>query len=368
MRHRIKVISIFCILSVIVILFSCQKQKAEWKGTIEEENGVIVVKNPKEPMYGEEVFSLEEELSIGEAEGREEYMFSDIRSMAVDDAGRIYVLDWKEIHVKVLDQDGTYIRTIGEKGQGPGEFIMPFNVSIIRQNELVVDDFRRRLAIFSLEGEFKKNLQVAKIGLLRIDIDSEGNLVGVVVVRDEENPRYELKKFDSELNYLYSLGDSPLPSLSGFNPFMGIILSQIDNNDQVICGYPESYEINVFDKKGNLTRKIIKDYDPVEITEEEIKEVTEGMPPEQKLSIPKYHSAYRWFTADDEGRIFVMTHERVDEGDVYYYDVFDSEGKFIVKIPLKTRPYVLKKGKLYTVEEDEEGFLMVKRYKVTWKY
>ena len=48
-------------------------------------------------------------------------------------------------------------------------------------------------------------------------------------------------------------------------------------------------------------------------------------------------------------------------------DVFDSEGKFIVKIPLKIRPYVLKKEKLYTVEEDEEGYLMVKRYKINWR-
>jgi hypothetical protein len=370
MRHKINVISIFFILSVIVILFSCQKRKTVWKGTIEEVDGVTVVTNPKEPIYGEDVFSLEEELSIGEAEGREEYMFSRIRSMAVDDKGRIYVLDWKEIHVKVFDQDGTFIRTIGKKGQGPGEFIMPLSVSITHQNELVVDDYRSRLAFFSLEGEFKKNIQMAKLRLSSVDIDSKGNIVGRAIVREEENPRYEMKKFDSELNYLHSLGFSPLPSASrdGFNPFMGIILSQIDNHDQVICGYPENYEIKIFDKEGNLKRKIIKEYDPVEITEEEIKEATEGMPPEQKLSIPKYHTAYNWFATDDEGRIFVMTYERVDEGEVYYYDVFDPEGKFIVKISLKTRPYVLKNKKFYTAEEDEEGYLMVKRYKVTWKY
>ncbi len=52
----------------------------------------------------------------------------------------------------------------------------------------------------------------------------------------------------------------------------------------------------------------------------------------------------------------------------YYYDVFDSEGKFIVKISLKIRPRVWKKNKLYLVEEDEDGFQFIKRYKVTWKY
>jgi hypothetical protein len=368
MKNKNKIISIVLFLSIFMMLISCQKQKAEWKGTIEEVDGVTVVKNPKEPMYSEDVFSLEEELSIGEAEGREEYMFSTIMSMAVDDAGRIYVLDRKEIHVKVFDRNGTYIRTIGKKGQGPGEFTLPSSVSITRQNELVVDDFRSRLVFFSLEGEFKKNLQIAKSGLWRIDMDSEGNLVGLVIVGEEENPRYELKKFDSELNYLHSLGYSPLPSESGINPFMGIISFRIDNNDQVVCGYPENYEIKIFDKKGNLKRKIKKDYDPVEITKEEIKEVTEGIPSGLKLSIPKYHSAYRWFATDNEGRIFVTTQERVNDGEGYYCDVFDSEGKFIVKIPLILRPQIWKKNKLYTIEADEDGYHVVKRYKVTWKY
>ncbi|MDH5385785.1 MAG: 6-bladed beta-propeller [Candidatus Aminicenantes bacterium] len=331
---------------------------------------MTIVKNPKEPMYGEDVFSLEEELSIGEAEGREEYMFSQIRSIAVDDVGRIYVLDAREAHVEVFDQDRSYIRTIGRKGQGPGELSFPLSLFITPQNELVVEDFNSRLAFFSLEGEFKKNLLIAKVRLVRIDIDSEGSMVGIVIVREEENPRYELKKFDSDLNYLHSLGSSPLPSArdGSINPFMGIILSQIDNNDQIICGYPEKYEIKIFDKEGKLKRKIMKEYDPVEITEEEIEEETEGAPPDIKLSIPKYHTAYSWFKTDDEGRIFIRTWERAAEREGNYYDVFDSEGKCISKILLKTRPFVLKNKKLYTVEEDEEGFLFIKRYKVTWKY
>ncbi len=370
MRTKNGLASIVLFLSIFMILVSCGRQRSEWKGTIEEINGVTVVKNPKEPIHSADVFSLEEELSIGEVEGREEYMFSGIRSMVIDDAGRIYVLDRRDPHLRVFERNGAYIRTIGRKGQGPGEFTMPLGVSITRQNELVVDDFRSRLAFFSLEGEFKRNLQVATIGLLGIDIDSEGNLIGITIVREEENPRYELKKFDSDLNYLHSLGSSPTPSANpaGFNPFGGIIRYQIDSNDQVICGYPEDYEIKIFDKEGNLKRKIIKDYDPVEITEEEIKEETEGMPPEQKLSIPKYHMAYERFTVDDEGRIFVMTHERVEEGEGYYYDVFDPEGKFIAKVPLKIRPYLFKNKKLYIVEQDEEGYLFVKRYRVVWKY
>ena len=361
-----KLLILICLLS---LFFCCSQQKAEWQGSIEEVDGVTIVKNPKEPMYEEDVFILEEELSIGETEGAEEYMFSQIRYVAVDDEERIYVLDRKEAHVKVFDQKGKYIRTIGRKGQGPGELQSPLFVYITSQNELVVEDFSRRLAFFSLEGEFKRNLLTAQIGALRIDIDSEGNIIATVIVREKENPRYELKKFDSELNYLHSLGSSPLPSVTrnGFNPFMPIIRSNINYNDQIVTGYPEKYEIKILDKSGSMIRKIMKEYDPVEITEEETKEETEGMPPDIKLSIPRYHAAYRWFITDDEGRIFVRTYERVVDGEDYYYDIFDEEGKYIAKIPLGFFPRTWKNNKLYTIEEDEEGYQYVKRYKVTWK-
>ncbi|TET74860.1 MAG: hypothetical protein E3J43_09190 [Candidatus Heimdallarchaeota archaeon] len=65
--------------------------------------------------------------------------------------------------------------------------------------------------------------------------------------------------------------------------------------------------------------------------------------------------------------MFVQTFRRTEEGS-YYYDVFDSEGKYIAKVPLKVRPRDWKNNKLYTIEEDEEGYQYVKRYKVIWRY
>jgi hypothetical protein len=71
---------------------------------------------------------------------------------------------------------------------------------------------------------------------------------------------------------------------------------------------------------------------------------------------------------DEEGRIFVQTWEKPDSGEEYSFDVFDSEGRYLAKIPLNFRPAVMKKGKIYTIEEDEDRYQFVKRYKVTWKY
>ena len=365
MKYALIALLLFCF----TLAIACEKQKTIWKGTMQEENGVTVVRNPKEPMYGEDVFSLEEELSIGQRKGDDELLFLDARSLSVDEDGRIYVFDFKEANVKVFDSNGNYIRTFGKKGQGPGELNLPLAMSITSQNEIVVEDFRNKLVCFSSEGEFIKSIPITKLGVSGVVMDSQGNIFGLGIVREKEDPRYEVKKFDSDLNYLHSIGSSPLPSASpgGFNPFMAVVKYDIYSADQIICGYPEKYEIKIYNTVGELKKIIMKDYDSVEITEEEIKEQTEGMPPDIKISISKYHPAYGRFSADDEGRIFVMTYERIEDGEGYYYDVFDAEGKYIVKIPLKFRPRVLKNSKFYTIEEDEEGYQIIKKYKVTWK-
>lgn len=363
--------------SVIMISFffltlfalACQNQKTEWKGTIAAENGVTVVRNPKEPMYGEDVFGLEEDLSIGKSTGDGDYLFSAIRSITVDDAGNIYVLDEKENHVLAFDNAGKHLRTFGRAGQGPGEFSLPLTMGLTNRDEIAVEDFRRHLAFFSTGGEHIRNLLIAKTGVARVSLDSRGNILGIVIVRDEESPRYELKKFDPEMNLIHSLDSTPTPSASneGFNPFGGSIYYTFDKDDRVVCGVPDRYEIKIFDTEGKLVSKITKDYDPVEITEEEKKEAEEETPEGIKLGIPKYHNAFQRFSTDDEGRIFVMTWERIPGSEGYYYDVFDPECRYIAKIPLKIRPILIKKKKFYTVTEDEDGFHIVKRYRADWR-
>lgn len=105
-------------------------------------------------------------------------------------------------------------------------------------------------------------------------------------------------------------------------------------------------------------------------TQKDVDESLEGekLPPQitESMSVPEHHCPFQRIYADDEGRIFVKTYERASDGVGYYYDIFDTEGRFIVKVPLKSNPLLIKRGKLYTVEEDEEGYQVVKRHKITW--
>jgi hypothetical protein len=322
MNNKTKVTPIVLFLSAIMMLVSCQKQRAEWQGIIEEVDGVTVFKNTKEPMYGEDVISLKEELSIGEAEGREEYMFSVIRAIEIDDKEIIYVADTKGNHIREFDKNGGFLRTIGREGQGPGEFQRITNIQITSENELMVHDrYTFRLTFFSLDGDYLRTVLLKGIQAFTIKVNSMGNYLVRTIDFDSATPRaaYELKVYSSDL---------------------------------------------AFDSEGKTVRKVSKDYVPVEISKEEKKK--RKLP--QNNELPRYFPAFQDFSVDEENRIFVQTWERTENEEGYYFDVFDSEGKYIAKIALKFPPKVWKNNKLYTIEEDEEGYQFVKRYKVTWKY
>jgi len=368
MNNKNKVTPVIIFLSVLIVFVSCQKQEAEWKGTIEEADGVTVIKNPKEPMYGQDIFSLEEELSIGEAEGREEYMFSPIRSIAVDEEDRIYVLETRGALVKAFDRNGEYLRTIGRRGQGPGELNVPLTLSVTNDNTIAVDDFMRGITFYSPEGEFIKTLSTARYFFIGAITNSQGSIVARTRISESEKTVYELKWFDSNLEHpktLMTITSLRSDSIEVFSPNL---FWRAGKDGSVVVGYSQDYELQVFNSDGELVKKIIKEYEPVEISQSQIEERTKVIPSDRKLDIPKFYHAFQRFTMDDGGKIFVQTYEKTEDEEGFYYDVFDSEGKFMAKIPLKIRPRVWKKSKLYSVEEDEEGYQYVKRYKVSWKY
>jgi len=82
------------------------------------------------------------------------------------------------------------------------------------------------------------------------------------------------------------------------------------------------------------------------------------------------------FFPDDEGRLFVKTYEKLEASGKYSVDVFDNEGRFLTRTALKVGheialnqdKYLIKGGRLYASEYNEEGFPVLKKYKIIWKY
>ncbi len=88
-------------------------------------DGVKTITNPDYPRDGRFVAKFTEEMSCGEETKPEMAMLNKPLDLKVDDQDRVYVMDWGDLNIKVYDSQGRFLRTIGRKGQGPGEFDIP---------------------------------------------------------------------------------------------------------------------------------------------------------------------------------------------------------------------------------------------------
>lgn len=363
------------LLFILVILFPpiFQAQKI----TIKQENGVTVVSNQKTPAPppGTPVkLVLKEDFTIGVKEGDEKYMFLSARDIDVDDAGNIYVLDTKAAHIKVFDENGTFIKTIGKKGEGPGEAERPRFLQITLQEEIMLcDTSSGRILFFDLGGKFLRKISIAKFTMfMNPKRDLSGNTVGSYVVFSDQ-PVQELKKFNEEMEPILDINTLKMLKRPRIDARFPRQYWQITEDGSVIWGVNTRYELQVINPDGKVTKKIIKDYDPVSITkkykEKWIKDTfgEEGPMSGTKIVWGKHHLAFRDMRLDDEGKIFVQTYEKIGERSGGYYDIFDSEGRYIAKVFLEVEPLVWKKNKMYTIYEDEDGYRFVKRFSVAWE-
>jgi len=178
MKNRTKVVSVALFLSVIIMVISFGGQKAEWKGKIEEENGIKVIKNPRDPLYGEIKFELEEDLSIGK-EDDENFLFYKIADIQVDKDGNIYVVDFGNNRIQQFDFKGNYLQTIGREGEGPGEFLGPVRILFDKKTgNIYVRDFLRSIKIFDKHGNNLRAIRLEYI-LMDFELNEDGNILGI---------------------------------------------------------------------------------------------------------------------------------------------------------------------------------------------
>jgi hypothetical protein len=155
-----------------------------------------------------------------------------------------------------------------------------------------------------------------------------------------------------------------------YSPFAPAIIFNVTRDDHIVWAITDRYEIMITDPQGRLERKISRDYVPVKVTEAEKQDIIKSQgPPDPEARIPNVYPPFQheFPTSDEAGRIFLKTYERASAGVGFFFDAFDASGRYLARIPLKQVarvPPVWKSGRLYTIEEDENGYHVVKRYKV----
>ncbi len=334
MKNKIKAVFTILFIPAIILLGSCQKQKAEWKVTIEEENGVKFIKNPEEPRYGETELELEMDLSIGGGNAGENYNFSYVRDIDVDGEGNIYVVDSGQYRIQKYDKNGNYLKTIGRRGQGPGEFQTPFGMSFDAEGRIYVREYEK-IQILDKNGEYIRGIKVD----YRISSDimsNEGNLLCCTgPIYSQEGISLDVILLDSNGKKVDTMASFPDPTavlrkspsegrrgaVMGFPPpySPGLFFCPL-SEELGIYGYSSEYKLCAVNSSGEIVLIIEKEEIPQLTSKKEEEEYLEkrvqiheeawkdrgGFPFSRGelrkiYGFPKYKPFYTEIISDDEG-------------------------------------------------------------------
>ncbi len=113
-----------------------------------------IVRTLSGSVWGDSV-KLVEEVVIGVLDGAEEYLFGQVQDLAIDADGGIYVFDGQVPALRYYDSDGSYVRTLGREGEGPGEYKnASLGIAVRRSDGRVVmrDPRNMRLNVYNPDG------------------------------------------------------------------------------------------------------------------------------------------------------------------------------------------------------------------------
>jgi hypothetical protein len=336
---------------------------------------------------------LEQVLRLGTVEGGPEE-FGRIRSLVADADRNLYVADNLSHEIRVFGPDGHHLRSIGRRGEGPGEFGALYSLSWLGEDLIAMDPGNARLAIFSREGEWLGSIQSFPItgpaSLIRlhplgsmgfyapvIDPDRFGMQFASVVTMGGSDtiPAPRQPQGATNTGVLCHRPDGGITSISlpeapasvyGFPPPGGV----------VAVSWTDEYRIQFIGHDGDTVRVVAREGSRVAYPDSLWEQ---GIRPYQQLrqefpgaqcepSTPerlRYRAALRHLLFDDSGRLWV---EAAVEGG-FVWEVFDAEGRLLGAVPAPPRapgipPYV-RDGILYQVEVDEMDVQYVGVYRFT---
>lgn len=148
-------------------------------------------------------FDLKETLTIGQAESDStEYLFSGIRTIKPDQQNRIFIADMSDNAIRIFDDRGHFIKKMGGRGRGPGEFMEITSITITDDNEIIVlDRFQNRVTFFNNNDELNQTetTEVLSSGASALYSDNENDRFFLVSRNyvDPEDEGYLLHHVDN---------------------------------------------------------------------------------------------------------------------------------------------------------------------------
>ena len=171
--------------------------------------------------------------------------------------GNLYVADYWSDRIHVFTLEGRLVRSLGRKGQGPGEFDSPGGVAVAPNGELFVADFyNQRIQRLSPEGAFLGQWGVTRktgvgAGLFNYPTDVAVAPDGTLYVADGYNDRIQV--FSSTGQFITKWGGPFALNISG--PFKGwfatVTSVALNASGHVFASDFYNDRVQWFDRAGN---------------------------------------------------------------------------------------------------------------------
>lgn len=398
-------------LSVLAIACSTDAPAPIQAGVVTDTIGdTIVVRTLSGSVWGTAA-TLEPEVSIGELDGPEEYLFGRVTSIAVDDQLNVYVLDWQVQQILQYDERGDYVRTLARRGEGPGELDDADQMMFLPDGRLVVrDGGNQRMHLFgpgALERDEWPLANPHLPGPHRIWTDTAGRtytfhfdvpptsmeamLKGVVVVRGPDGVHLDTlpgPETDFDPPMLSASSDRATPSGgSGYRtepvPFGPAIVWAGHPHGGIVKGISSDYRIELL--LGERVLRIERAFDPIPVTPAErdhyrdsITDMMRYMDSDWSWNgppIPEHKPVFRRLHSGRDGRIWVDLSPELRSasdpslGGRIRFDVFEPDGTYLgaVNAPMGFRSAVspvFNGDHVWAVTLDELDVQRVVRYRL----
>lgn len=267
-----------------------------------------------------------------------------------------YFLDQSEGKVKVVNGMGLIIREFGQRGQGPGEWLIPIDMHLYGEEIFVFDADTGKVLKFDLDGQYLGGLQLMRG--YGISFGDDGMVVRVII------NKHSFHYFDLKGNKLSSFGDGWTRSMYSEGLFEALLLeSKATIDGQTGLYYvvythgrkmetyqlPDGELVNQYDL--NLSRFAAKREEKMNLKGIGGVFSTKNGEPVKDII---WHNRYLWVLLQDE-------HEKA----VSYFAVFDEKGQQRgIKRTSRFFTRMLYHNAKFSFFNQEDGILA--RYRVEW--
>ena len=368
------------------------------------------------------------EIEIGELDGEDAYTFGGINELEVAEDGRIYVYDRQVPALREYDAGGKYVRTLGRKGKGPGEYEQANGVAVHRDGRVVLwDAGTAHINVYAPDGTFLSGWPLpGGAGFYTsgaVFVDTAGNTYARTRIGDppKENAAASgrmfgttgLVKWDRDGRVLDSLAPPPTTiepqtivatqkggTSMSFVPFSPRHVWAWSPLGYFISAQTDRYAVIISAPDGRV-RRIERDATPVPVAGEERADNEERSTASMRRTdptwrwsgpgIPGTKPAIASLAAADDGRIWVSVSqpgERIPAGelppgptvrvgevppippakwrDPLVYDVFDPSGRYLGRVaaPPKTTFRTMRGDHVWAVRRDSLDVEQVVRFRV----